>query len=157
MALALTSPAFSHEGAIPKLYTCQGKDISPALAWSGLPKGTRSLALIVDDPDAPDPKAPKMTWVHWVLYNIPPEATLLKEAVPPNALPAGTLQGKNDWKRTGYGGPCPPIGRHRYFHKLYALNAMLPDLKSPTKAELEKAMEGHVLGKAELMGTYQKD
>ena len=157
MALALTSPAFSHEGAIPKLYTCQGKDISPALAWSGLPKGTKSLALIVDDPDAPDPKAPKMTWVHWVLYNIPPTATGLKEAIAPNALPAGTLEGKNDWKRTGYGGPCPPIGRHRYFHKLYALDAVLPDLKSPTKAELEKAMEGRVLGKAVLMGTYKKD
>ena len=157
MALALTSTAFVHEGAIPKLYTCQGKDISPTLAWSGLPKGTKSLALIVDDPDAPDPKAPKLTWVHWLLYNIPPTATGLKEAIAPNALPAGTLEGKNDWKRTGYGGPCPPIGRHRYFHKLYALDAVLPDLKSPTKAELEKAMEGHVLGKAVLMGTYKKD
>ena len=157
MALALTSTAFVHEGAIPKLYTCQGKDLSPALAFSGLPKGTKSLALIVDDPDAPDPKAPKLTWVHWLLYNIPPTATGLKEAIAPNALPAGTLEGKNDWKRTGYGGPCPPIGRHRYFHKLYALDAVLPDLKSPTKAELEKAMEGHVLGKAVLMGTYKKD
>jgi Raf kinase inhibitor-like YbhB/YbcL family protein len=156
MALALTSPAFSHEGAIPKLYTCQGKDISPALAWSGLPKGTRSIALIVDDPDAPDPKAPNMTWVHWVLYNIPPTANVLEEAVAPDALPAGTLQGKNDWKRTGYGGPCPPIGRHRYFHKLYALDVLLPDLKSPTKAQLEKAMAGHVLGEAVLMGTYKK-
>lgn len=157
MAFALTSPAFNHEGAIPKLYTCQGKDISPALAWSGLPEGTRSLALIVDDPDAPDPKAPKMTWVHWVLYNIPPETTGLAEAIAPTALPTGTRQGKNDWKRVGYGGPCPPIGRHRYFHKLYALDAVLPDLKSPTKAELEKAMAGHVLGKAELMGTYIKE
>jgi len=157
MALALTSSAFTHNGPIPKLHTCQGKDISPALAWSGLPEGTKSLALIVDDPDAPDPAAPKMTWVHWVLYDIPPSATGLKEAVVPAALPPGTREGKNDWKRTGYGGPCPPIGRHRYFHKLFALDVVLPDLKQPTKAELEKAMKGHVLGQIELMGTYQKE
>jgi len=157
MALALTSAAFTHNGPIPKLYTCQGKDISPALAWSGLPTGTKSLALIVDDPDAPDPAAPKMTWVHWVLYNIPVSATGLPEAVAPSALPAGTREGRNDWKRTGYGGPCPPIGVHRYFHKLYALDVMLPDLKQPTKAELERAMQGHVLAKVELMGTYQKE
>jgi hypothetical protein len=157
MALALTSPVFSHNGPIPKIYTCQDKNISPALAWRGLPEGTKSLALIVDDPDAPDPAAPKMTWVHWVLYNIPASATGLAEAVAPAALPSGTREGTNDWKRTGYGGPCPPIGRHRYFHKLYALDAVLPDLKLPTKAALEKAMQGHVLGKVELMGTYQKD
>jgi Raf kinase inhibitor-like YbhB/YbcL family protein len=157
MALALTSTAFTHNGPIPKPYTCQGKDLSPALAWSGLPAGTQSLALIVDDPDAPDPKAPKMTWVHWVLYNIPAGAAGLPEAVAPGALPGGTREGRNDWKRTGYGGPCPPIGRHRYFHKLYALDVVLPDLQQPTKAELERAMQGHVLGKAELMGTYQKD
>lgn len=157
MALALTSTAFTHNGPIPKLYTCQGKDISPALAWSGLPAGTKSLALIVDDPDAPDPRAPKMTWVHWVLYNIPVNATGLAEAVTPGALPAGTREGKNDWKRTGYGGPCPPIGRHRYFHKLYALDVVLPDLKQPTKAELDRAIQGHVLAKVELIGTYQKD
>ncbi len=157
MTLALTSTAFTHEGPIPKIYTCQGKDISPALAWSGLPAGTKSLALIVDDPDAPDPKAPKMTWVHWVLYNIPVSATGLPEAVATAALPDGTREGTNDWKRRGYGGPCPPIGRHRYFHKLYALDVVLPDLKQPTKPELEKAMAGHVLAKVELMGTYQKD
>ncbi|MGE0031638.1 MAG: YbhB/YbcL family Raf kinase inhibitor-like protein [Steroidobacteraceae bacterium] len=157
MALALTSTAFIHNGPIPRVYTCQGKDISPALAWSGLPAGAKSLALIVDDPDAPDPAAPKMTWVHWVLYNLPASASELPEAVAPAALPAGTREGKNDWKRTGYGGPCPPIGRHRYFHKLYALDVVLPDLKQPTKAELERAMQGHVLGKVELMGTYQKD
>ena len=157
MALALTSAAFTDQGPIPKLYTCQGKDISPALAWSGLPAGTKSLALIVDDPDAPDPAAPKMTWVHWVLYNIPPNATGLQEAVASAALPTGTLEGVSDFKRTGYGGPCPPIGRHRYFHKLYALDAVLPDLKHPTKPQLEQAMKGHVLGKAELMGTYQKE
>ena len=157
MALALTSSAFTHNGAIPKQYTCQGSDISVPLAWSGLPAGTKSLALIVDDPDAPDPAAPKLTWVHWVLYNIPPSATGLKEAIKTSELPKGTFDGLNDWKRTGYGGPCPPIGRHRYFHKLYALDAVLPDLKRPTKAQLEKAMQGHVLEKFELIGTYQKD
>ena len=156
MALSLTSPVFAHNGAIPKNYTCQGKDISPALTWRGLPAGTKSLALIVDDPDAPDPAAPKRVWVHWVLYNIPATATGLQEAVVASTLPAGTRQGKNDWDRTGYGGPCPPIGRHRYFHKLYALDSLLPDLKQPTKAQLEKAMEGHVLEKVELIGTYQK-
>jgi Raf kinase inhibitor-like YbhB/YbcL family protein len=99
---------------------------------------------------------PKMTWVHWVLYNMPVSTTGLKEAVAPVALPSGTREGTNDWKRTGYGGPCPPIGRHRYFHKLYALDVVLPDLKSPTKPQLEQAMKGHVIEKAELMGTYQK-
>ena len=157
MALALTSSAFTHNGAIPKQYTCQGSDISVPLAWSGLPAGTKSLALIVDDPDAPDPAAPQLTWVHWVLYNIPPSATGLKEAVKAGELPKGTLDGLNYWKRTGYGGPCPPIGRHRYFHKLYVLDTVLPDLKRPTKAQLEKAMQGHVLEKFELIGTYQKD
>jgi hypothetical protein len=157
MTLVITSPAFTHEGPIPRVYTCQGKDISPALAWSGVPAGTKSLALIVDDPDAPDPKAPKMTWVHWVLYNIAANAPGLPEAVAPKALPAGTREGTNDWKRTGYGGPCPPIGRHRYFHKLYALDVVLPDLRHPTKAQLEQAMKGHVLGQAVVMGTYQKE
>jgi Raf kinase inhibitor-like YbhB/YbcL family protein len=156
MAIALSSPVFSHKGPIPKLYTCQGKDISPALSWSGLPNGTKSLAIIVDDPDAPDPAAPKRVWVHWVVYNIPPTATGLPEAVSATALPAGTRQGKNDWDRTGYGGPCPPIGRHRYFHKLYALDVVLPDLKQPTKAQLLEAMQGHILGEAEIIGTYQK-
>ncbi|HEY7740588.1 MAG TPA: YbhB/YbcL family Raf kinase inhibitor-like protein [Steroidobacteraceae bacterium] len=157
MALAITSSAFTHEGPIPKPYTCQGKDISPPLAWSGAPAGTKSFALIVDDPDAPDPKAPKMTWVHWVLYNISADARGLAEAVAPKALPAGTREGRNDWKRTGYGGPCPPIGRHRYYHKLYALDVVLPDLQQPTKAQLEQAMKGHVLAEAVLMGSYQKD
>jgi hypothetical protein len=152
--LRINSASFTHEGSIPEKYTCEGQDIAPPLALSGVPEGTRSLALIVDDPDAPDPKAPKMTWVHWVLYNLPPTATGLPEGG--KELPQGTLQGKNDWKRTGYGGPCPPVGRHRYFFKLYALDTMLPDLNSPTKAQLEKAMEGHILAKAELIGTYQK-
>ena len=156
MALSLTSPVFSHQGAIPKNYTCQGKDTSPALRWDGLPNGTKSLALIVDDPDAPDPAAPKRVWVHWVLYDIPANANGLPEAVTATSLPAGTREGTNDWGRVGYGGPCPPIGRHRYFHKLYALDTVLPDLKQPTKAALEEAMEGHVLEKVELIGTYQK-
>ncbi len=154
MAFTITSQAFSHNGQIPNRYTCDGQNISPPLSWSGLPEGTKSLALIVDDPDAPDPKAPKMTWVHWVLYNIPTTATGLPENV--QALPAGTKEGTNDWKRTGYGGPCPPIGRHRYFHKLYALGVILPDLGKPTKSQLEKAMKGHVLGQVELIGTYQR-
>ncbi len=156
MTLTLTSSSFAHQGEIPGKFTCEGDDLSPALAWSGAPAGTKSFALIVDDPDAPDPQAPKMTWVHWVLYNLPAAASALAEAVWDADLPEGTLQGLNDWKRIGWGGPCPPIGRHRYFHKLYALDTVLPDLGTPTKARLEKAMEGHVLGKAELMGTYKK-
>jgi hypothetical protein len=156
MALALTSTAFVHNGAIPAAYTCQGKDLSVPLAWGDVPAGTRSLALIVDDPDAPDPAAPKMTWVHWVLYNIPPSATALKEGVKPGDLPKGTLEGTNDWGRTGYGGPCPPIGRHRYFFKLYALDVVLPDLGSPDKKRLERAMKGHILAQHELVGTYAK-
>jgi Raf kinase inhibitor-like YbhB/YbcL family protein len=155
MAMNLTSTSFPHNGAIPKRYTCDGEDVSPPLAWAGAPAGTKSLALIVDDPDAPDPAAPKLTWVHWVLYNIPSAATGLREAIPVKELPKGTLQGLNDWKRTGYGGPCPPIGRHRYFHKIYALDTVIPDLGTPTKAALEKAMQGHILARAELIGTYQ--
>jgi Raf kinase inhibitor-like YbhB/YbcL family protein len=156
MAFTLSSSAFSHNGSIPQQYTCEGRDISPPLAWNGVPEGTRSLALIVDDPDAPDPQHPKMTYVHWVLYDIPPSANGLPEAVSEEQLPEGTRQGKNDWKRIGYGGPCPPIGRHRYFHKLYALDTVLNDLGAPAKADLERAMEGHVLAQAELVGTYQK-
>ena len=152
----LTSPAFQPNAAIPARFTCDGADVSPELNWSDLPAGTRSLVLIVDDPDAPDPRAPRMTWVHWVLYNLPPTAAGLPEAVASAALPAGTGEGLNDWGRTGYGGPCPPIGRHRYFHKLYALDTLLPDLGKPTKAALEKAMSGHILAKAELTGTYQR-
>ncbi len=154
MSLKLQSSAFAHHGEIPAKYTCERDDVSPPLDWSGAPAGTKSFVLIVDDPDAPDPKAPKMTWVHWVLYNIPVDATGLAEAV--TKLPAGTRDGLNDWKRTGYGGPCPPVGRHRYFHKLYALDAVLPDLGRATKADVEKAMQGHVLAHAELVGTYQK-
>jgi len=156
MSLTITSSAFSQNGEIPAKYTCDGKDVSPPLAWSGLPAGTKSLALIVDDPDAPDPAVPKMTWVHWVLYNIPPGATGLPEGVKPGELPKGTKEGLNDWKRTGYGGPCPPIGRHRYFHKLYALDVVLPELGKTTKQDLERAMKGHVLFSAELVGTYKR-
>src|SRR5207302_8958723 len=118
MSLNITSTAFAPDGAIPALYTCEGKDISPPLAWSRAPAGTQSFALIVDDPDAPDPAAPKMTWMHWVLYNIPAATNQLAEAVA--SLPAGTREGKNDSKKTGYDGPCPPVGRHRYFFKLFA-------------------------------------
>jgi len=156
MPLTLKSSAFPHNGAIPRRYTCQGEDVSVPLAWSGAPPATKSFVLIVDDPDAPDPKAPRMTWVHWVLYNLPPTATALQEGIRTGELPKGTLEGLNDWKRTGYGGPCPPIGRHRYFHKLYALDTLLPAIESPAKADLEQAMKGHVLEKAELIGTYQK-
>jgi Raf kinase inhibitor-like YbhB/YbcL family protein len=156
LALVITSPAFTHMDAIPSAHTCQGKDVSVPLAWSGVPDGTRSLALIVDDPDAPDPKAPRMTWVHWVLYNLPADSTGLPEAARAAELPQGTREGRNDWKRTGWGGPCPPIGQHRYFFKLYALDAVLPDLGQADKAKLEKAMQGHVLAKAELVGTYEK-
>jgi len=156
MALSLTSGAFVDGGEIPAVHTCEGQDTSPALAWSGAGAGTRSFCLIVDDPDAPDPRAPRMTWVHWVLYNIPPQTAGLPEGVSPADLPAGTLEGLNDWKRTGYGGPCPPIGRHRYHHKLFALDDLLPDLGRPTKARLEEAMKGHVLAQAQLIGTYQK-
>lgn len=155
MAFTLSSTAFAPNGAIPVQYTCDGKDVSPPLAWTDPPAGTRSFALVVDDPDAPDPKSPKMIWVHWVLYNIPPEAQELHEASVKRELPKGTLEGLNDWKRTGYGGPCPPVGRHRYFHKLYALDAVLPDLKRPTKAQVEASMKGHIIEQAELRGTYQ--
>lgn len=152
--LTITSPVFSDNQPIPGHYTCEGKDISPPLAFSGVPEGTKSLVLIVDDPDAPDPAAPKMTWVHWLLYNLPPDTTGLAEAVAD--LPTGTLQGINDFKRTRYGGPCPPIGRHRYFFKLYALDTMLPDLDSPNKNALLQAMEDHILSHARLIGLYQK-
>jgi Raf kinase inhibitor-like YbhB/YbcL family protein len=154
MTLKLTSLAFRHGGEIPAKYTCDGNDVSPPLAWSAVPANAKSLALVVDDPDAPDPAAPRMIWVHWVLYNIPPRATSLAEAV--KALPAGPLEGLNDWGRSGYGGPCPPIGRHRYFHKLYALDVVLPDLGKPSKLKLESRMKGHIVAQAELVGTYQK-
>jgi len=156
MSFVLSSSDFVHGGEIASRFTCEGADVSPALEWIDPPAGTQSFALIVDDPDAPDPAAPKMVYVHWVLYNLPPALRVLGQAIEEDALPQGVRQGLNDWKRPGYGGPCPPIGRHRYFFKLYALDTMLPDLQSPTKARLEQAMAGHVLAQSELMGTYQK-
>jgi len=156
MPLVLTATAFANQAEIPEKYTCQGEDVSPALAWAGVPENAESLVLIVDDPDAPDPAAPKMTWVHWVLYNIPATSQGLAEKIPAADLPAGTLEGKNDWNQTGYRGPCPPVGRHRYFFKLYALDIILPDLRGPNEARLEQAMAGHVIGKTGLVGTYQK-
>ena len=155
-AVHITSTAFADQSPIPALYTCEGRDISPPLQWSGLPEGTRSLALIVDDPDAPDPAAPRVTWVHWVVYNLPPTVAGLPEQTAAGRLPQGAREGLNDWKRTGYGGPCPPIGRHRYFHRLYALDIVLPDLGAATRNDLDRAMRGHILAEAVLMGTYQK-
>lgn len=156
MAMSLSSPAFEPDSAIPARHTCDGEELSPPLRWSGVPPAAQSLVLVVDDPDAPDPAAPQRTWVHWLLYNLPPTADGLPEGVGAAQLPAGTREGSNDWKRTGYGGPCPPIGRHRYFHKLYALDIPLPDLHEPSKASLIQAMEGHVLEQAQLVGTYQR-
>ena len=156
MKMTLTSKSFAHEGEIPRQHTCEGDDLSPALAWSDVPAAARSLVLIVDDPDAPDPKAPKMTWVHWVLYDIPPTATGLAEHIAASALPNGTRQALNDWGAVGYRGPCPPIGRHRYFHKLYALDAVLGDLGKAKKPQVVAAMQGHIVATGELIGTYQK-
>jgi len=153
MPLKIESSAFVEGAEIPIRHTGEGEDLSPPLAWSGLPRGTKSLALIVDDPDAPDPAAPRMVWVHWVLFNIPPSTTSLSEGV--RTLPAGTGEGLNDWKRTGHGGPAPPIGRHRYFFKLYALDEKLRLAGTPTKAQLEKAMRGHILAQATLIGMYE--
>lgn len=156
MKLTLESSAFKNGASIPRLYTCEGDDISPPLIWSQLPPETKSLVLIVDDPDAPDPAAPKMTWVHWLLYNIPSDSSGLAQDISASNLPAGTQQGLNDWQRLGYGGPCPPIGRHHYFFKLYALDCVLADLITPTKTKLEASMQGHILEHAELMGSYAK-
>jgi Raf kinase inhibitor-like YbhB/YbcL family protein len=155
MAFEIRSSAFEHGGKIPRQYTCEGPDSSPPLEWSGAPGGTRSIALIVDDPDAPDPAKPQRVYVHWVVYNIPPDSTGFGENASADGLPGGAQVGNNDWGKAQYGGPCPPIGRHRYFFKLFALDTEL-GLTSPSKKDLEAAMEGHVLGDAVLMGTYQK-
>jgi Raf kinase inhibitor-like YbhB/YbcL family protein len=151
--LQLTSSAFNDNGAIPKRYTCEGENIAPPLSWQGAPEGTRSFAFILDDPDAPDPAAPKTVWVHWVWYDVPAGNVAIPEG---GELPPGGKSGTNDFKKTGYGGPCPPVGRHRYFHTLYALDKVLGDLRAPTKAQLLEAMKGHVLARVQLMGTYQK-
>jgi Raf kinase inhibitor-like YbhB/YbcL family protein len=156
MSLSLTSPAFDAGGNIPATHTCDGSDISPPLTWSGVPASAKSLALIIDDPDAPDPAAPKRTWVHWVLYNIPPNLSGFPQGAGLHNLPEGIRAGTNDWRKNDYGGPCPPIGRHRYFHKLFALDTVLPNLGKPTKAQLEKAMEDHIIEEAVLIGLYQR-
>jgi hypothetical protein len=156
MPFRLTSPAFDNGREIPSRHTCEGEDSSPALSWTDPPGGAASFVLIVDDPDAPDPAKPKMTWVHWLLYDIPASIRSLPEATTTRRLPPGTREGVNDWHRTGYGGPCPPIGRHRYYHKIHALDCLLGDLQEPEKPALLEAMEGHVVASAELMGTYQK-
>lgn len=154
--LIITSPAFAPNGSIPSKYTCEGADTSPPLEWFGVPKDAQTLALIVDDPDAPDPAKPQRVYVHWVVYNIPANITKLPENAAKAGLPSGAIQGLNDWKKETYGGPCPPIGRHRYFFKLYALDTVLGQLLNPTKQQLEKAMEEHLVDSAELIGTYQK-
>jgi Raf kinase inhibitor-like YbhB/YbcL family protein len=152
-ALKLESPAFHPNGEIPRKHTCEGGDVAPPLAWSGVPEQAQSLVLIVEDPDAPDPAAPRMTFTHWLLFNIPKVATGIPQGGSP--LPEGTQQGENDFHREGYGGPCPPIGRHRYFFKLYALDTTLA-LEHANRAKLLAAIEGHVLAHTELIGTYQK-
>ncbi len=156
MTLILMSSAFENGAEIPARYTCSGEDVSVPLNWEGVTEAARSLVLIVDDPDAPDPEAPKMVWVHWVLCNIPPDIDGLAEHTTSATLPPGAIEGMNDWQRLGYGGPCPPMGRHRYFHKLYALDTVLEELHQPTKADVVAAMQGHILAQAELIGTFQK-
>jgi Raf kinase inhibitor-like YbhB/YbcL family protein len=148
MNFELASSAFGSGAEIPSKYTCEGSDVAPALSWSGAPAGTKSFALVMDDPDAP-----RGTWVHWVVVDLPPSATSLPEG---GQLPQGARSGTNSWNRTGYGGPCPPSGRHRYFFELYALDTLLRQLAKPTKEQLEGAMNGHILAQAQLMGTYQK-
>jgi Raf kinase inhibitor-like YbhB/YbcL family protein len=157
MTLKLSSPAFSDGGKIPTPYTCQGGDASPPLHWEGAPENTNSFVLIVDDPDAPDPKAPKMVWVHWVVVNLPASVNGLPENASKDGLPSGVIQGVNDAKELSYHGPCPPIGEHRYFHKLYALDALLTFASPPTKRQVMQAMKGHVLAEAQLMGVYCKE
>ena len=151
MRIAATD--FGDGGAMPAQFTCEGKDLAPALQWRDIPTGARSLVLIVDDPDAPDPAAPKLTWVHEVVVGLPPTSTGLAEG---HALPAGARFGLNDWKKAAWGGPCPPIGRHRYFFKLYALDNAPKLPPQPTKPEVLAAMAGHVLAEAQWMGTYKK-
>lgn len=145
--LTITCGAFSNSEMIPTRFTCDGQDVNPQLEWSTAPVGTRSLALIMDDPDAPG-----KTWVHWVVWNIPPDTRRIEEM----AVPAGAIQGRNDWKRNAYGGPCPPSGTHRYFFRIFALDTTLELPDTTTKADLERAMEGHILARGELMGTYER-
>ncbi|MHC4069021.1 MAG: YbhB/YbcL family Raf kinase inhibitor-like protein [Planctomycetota bacterium] len=152
MEIKVTSPAFEEGGMIPSKYTCDGADISPPLAWEGVPEGTKSLALISDDPDAP-----MGTWVHWVLCNLPGDTRELPENIPAEeVLSSGAKQGLNDFRRVGYGGPCPPSGVHRYFFKVYALDRKVEGGGWANKAELERAMESHVLAQGELIGRYKR-
>lgn len=153
-AMRLSSGAYAGMGPIPSKYTCDGANVSPPLAWSGVPVGARSLALIETDPDAPDPAAPRTTWTHWLLYDLPPTTTGLAENA--HSLPAGARFGRNDFGNAAYGGPCPPVGRHRYFIRLYALDVALGDLHAPGRRALEAAMHGHILAQAELVGTCQR-
>ncbi|HEX9108140.1 MAG TPA: YbhB/YbcL family Raf kinase inhibitor-like protein [Longimicrobiales bacterium] len=155
MTLTITSPAFAANASIPSQFTCEGPNISPELKWSGVPAQAKSLALIVDDPDAPDPAHPKTTWVHWVAYDIPVASAGVPENAGKLGVP-GARAGKNDFGDAGWGGPCPPIGRHRYFFRLFALDTQLGDLGQPDRAALDKAMKGHILAQGELVGTYQK-
>lgn len=152
----LTSPAFAPGGAIPARHTCEGLDVSPPLAWSGAPSGTRAFALVVDDPDAPDPAAPRVRWVHWVVYDLPADLRALPEGVKGGATPRAAKDGVNDWGSPGWRGPCPPVGEHRYVFRLFALDTGLPDLRRPTRDQLLAALKGHVLATAELVGTYRK-
>ncbi len=157
MTFRLTSPSFADEHEIPKRHTCDGDDVSPALAWTDPPRGTKGFALVVDDPDAPDPRAPKRTWVHCILYDLPPDARALPEAATRASLPVGTVEGTNDWHQLGWRGPCPHVGTHRYFFKLYALDTSLEDLGGgASKGVLENAMMGHILATATLVGTYRR-
>lgn len=150
----LQSPAFKNNSEIPRKYTCEGDDVSPPLQWGNIPPDTHSLVLIVEDPDAPDPQAPKRIWVHWVVYNLPVGSNSLAEGT--QSLPSGAQFGINDWQKSGWGGPCPPKGKHRYFHKLFALDRTLEFPKPPTKAQLEEAMRGHILAQTQLVGLYEK-
>jgi Raf kinase inhibitor-like YbhB/YbcL family protein len=156
MSLTISSPTFEHEHSIPARHTCEGDDISPELRWSGVPDDTQTLALIVEDPDAPDPLAPRGIFTHWIVYNLPPDSTGLKEDVRLETLPRGARFGQSDFERPRWGGPCPPIGTHRYFFKLYALDAPLPTAQPLSRNALLDAIEGHVVGYAELIGTYEK-
>ncbi len=153
MTLTITSTAFEDGGEIPTRFTGEGMDVSPPLAWTGVPPDARSLVLIVDDPDAPDPAAPKKVFVHWVVFDLPPATQGLEEGM--RNLPEGAKEGINDFRRTTYGGPMPPIGRHRYFFKLYALDKRLLFSEAPLKADVEKEMLGHIVAQAVLMGTYE--
>lgn len=155
MTLKLASHDFANKGRMPRHLTSEGNETSPELHWSGVPDGTRSLAIIIDDPDTPDPIKPEGVLSHWLLFNIPPQTCRLAPGAGDGNLPGGTRVGVNDFRRARYAGPSPPTGRHRYFHKLYALDTTL-ELKEPTKADLEQAMKGHVLAKDELIGTYEK-